>query len=115
MDISIRDRWLSAICYLSVFVFIPIFSKNKSDFLAKHCRQGFVLFFAEVVLLLMLAAIEATVGRIPILGLLVSVIMHLAFFLVFLSLSVLGFIKALTGEEFRLPVLDDFADKVPIS
>jgi len=115
MEISIRDRWLGAICYLSVLVFIPIFTKDKSEFLIKHCRQGFALLFAEVVLLLLLAAIEATIGRIPIIGLLISILLHLAFFIVFLILSVLGFIKALTGEEWRIPVLDDFADKVPIN
>jgi uncharacterized membrane protein len=115
MDISIRDRWLGAVCYLTILVFIPIFVKNKSEFLARHCRQGFILLFAEVVLLLLLAAIEATIGRIPILGLLISIILHLVFFIVFLTLSVLGFIKALSGEDWRLPVLDEFADKVPIS
>jgi uncharacterized membrane protein len=115
MDVSIRDRWLGAICYLSVLVFIPIFTKDKSEFLTRHCRQGFALLFAEVVLLLLLAAIEATIGRIPIIGLLISILLHLAYFVVFLTLSVLGFIKALTGEEWRIPVLDEFADKVPIN
>ncbi len=114
MGITIRDRWLGAVCYLSIMVFIPILVKNKSEFLAKHCRQGFALFFAEVVLLLFLAAIEATIGRIPILGMLVSIILHLAFFLIFLTLSVLGVLKALSGEEWQLPILDEFADKVPI-
>ena len=93
---------------------IPIFTSNKSAFLARHCRQGFALFFAEVVMLILLAVIDGTVARIPVLGLLISILVHLVFFLVFLSLSVLGFVKALSGEEWQIPVIDDFAHKVPI-
>jgi uncharacterized membrane protein len=88
--------------------------KNKSPFLVRHCQQGFSLFFAEVVAWALLAIVEASLGRIPILGLLLSILLHLAFFLVFLTLSVLGFIKALSGEPWRLPVLDELADRVPI-
>jgi uncharacterized membrane protein len=112
---TIHDRWLAAVCYLSLLVFIPILSRNKTEFLARHCRQGFSLFFAEVVGLLLLMGVDASIGRIPILGLIISILLNLAIFLIFLMLSVIGFIKALSGEEWRLPVLDDFAQRVPIS
>jgi uncharacterized membrane protein len=112
---TIRDRWLAAVCYLSLLVFVPILSKHKSEFLARHCRQGFSLLFAEVVALLLLLAIDASIGRIPILGLIISILLNLVIFLIFLMLSIIGFIKALSGEEWRLPVLDDFAQRVPIS
>jgi len=115
MEVSIKDRWLSALCYLSLFVCIPIFTKDKSQFLAKHCRQGFVLLFAEIVLWLLLIGIGESIGRIPVLGFLISILLHLVYFLVFLILSVLGFMKGLSGETWRLPVLDDFAEKVPIN
>ncbi|MFH1844243.1 MAG: hypothetical protein ABIF77_13650 [bacterium] len=115
MEVSIKDRWLSAVCYLSIFVFVPIFTRDKSPFLAKHCRQGFVLLFTEIVLLLLLTGIDESIGRIPVLGLLISILLHLVFFLVFLILSVIGFMKALSAETWRLPVLDDFAEKVPIN
>ena len=48
-QIPIRDRWLGAMCYLSILVLVPLFSKPKSDFLARHSRQGFALLFFEVV------------------------------------------------------------------
>ena len=59
-EVTIRDRWLGAVCYLSVLVFIPIFATDKSPFLARHCRQGFALFFAEVVAWLLLLMIEVS-------------------------------------------------------
>ncbi len=110
-----NDRWLGACCYLSFLVFAPILARPHSEFLARHCRQGFALFFIEVVLFLFLAVVDRTVGQIPILGLLVSILLHLAFFLVCLMLSVIGFVKALSGEQWRIPFVDELADRVPIS
>lgn len=111
----VNDRWLGATCYLSFLVVIPILSRPRSEFLARHCRQGFALFFVEVVLFLFLWIVDKTVGQIPILGLLVSILLHLAFFLLCLMLSVIGFVKALSGEEWRIPFLDDLADRVPLA
>ena len=113
---TINDRWLGAVCYVGFLVFIPILTvKEKSEFLAAHCRQGFALFFAEVVLYIVLNIFDATLGRLPLIGLLVTIVLHLAAMIACLSLSVIGFIKALSGEECRLPVIDEYADRVPIS
>ncbi|MFO7652433.1 MAG: hypothetical protein R6X25_01280 [Candidatus Krumholzibacteriia bacterium] len=109
-----RDRWLAALCYAGFLVLIPIFFSDKSRFLARHCRQGFALFFAEVVAWILLATIESTIGRIPILGFLISILLVLAVTVVFLAISVLGFVKALAGEDWRVPFLDELADRVPI-
>jgi len=114
-DTSFNDRWLGALCYACFFVFIPIFAvKDKSDFLLGHCRQGFALFFTEVVLYLILNIVENTIGRLPIIGLLLTIVLHLAVMIICLGLSVIGFVKALSGEKCHLPVIDEFADRVPI-
>jgi len=113
-EVSIRDRWLGATCYLSVLVFIPIFASNKTTFLARHCRQGFALFFAEMVALLILRLIEETLGRIPVIGFILSILLYLVVSLVFLTVSVLGFFKALSGVSWRVPFLDDLSESVPI-
>ena len=42
------------------------------------------------------------------------VLLQLAAFVAALILSVLGFVKSLAGEEFRIPVLDEYAQKVPL-
>ncbi len=113
-QISIRDRWLGAICYLSVFVFLPILTQPKSEFLARHCRQGFALFFAEMVGLILVWIIQATLGQIPLLGFLIVIVCWLAFFALFLPLTVLGFVRAMFGESWRIPYLDELSDRVPI-
>lgn len=113
-QVPTRDRWLSAISYLSILVFIPMFSSNKSPFLARHCRQGFALFLVEVAAFLFLRIIEATIGMIPVLGFLIVLILNLVFFLVFLGLTIMGFVRAMFGDEWRIPYLDELADRVPI-
>ncbi len=112
--ISIRDRWLGALCYLSVLVFVPILSTTKTHFLARHCRQGFALLFIEVVGVFFIWIIDTTLGRLPLLGFLIVIALRLVFFLFVLSMSVLGFTKAIFGETWRLPYLDELADKIPV-
>ena len=113
-DVTTKDRWLGAICYLGPAVLYPIFRKDKSAFLARHCRQGFALLFVAAVAWVVLYLIETTLGRIPVLGFLLSIVLYLIVFLALLSLAVMGFTKALAGESWRMPYLDELADRVPI-
>jgi uncharacterized membrane protein len=113
-EITVRDRWLGAICYVSVLVIIPILMRQRSEFLAGHCRHGFALLFAEVVVGLLVWVIESTFQLVPVLGVLVSLVLHLAYWLLFLGLSVLGFVKALSGERFEVPGLEELAARVPV-
>ena len=110
-----NTRWTAAVCYLSVLVLIPIFFvKTKDDFLARHCRQGFALLFLQVFALILMAVIDETIGIIPILGMLISFLLHLCLTLIFLGLSAIGFIKALSGESWRVHIVDNIADRVPV-
>lgn len=113
-NVSVRDRWLGAVSYLSVFVFVAILAKDRSRFLARHCRQGFALLFAEIVGVIFILIIDASLGQLPILGFILVIALRLVFFIVVLSVSVLGFTKALFGEEWRIPYLDELADRVPV-
>lgn len=113
-QIPIRDRWLGAMCYLSILVLFPLFSKPKSVFLARHSRQGFALLFFEVVGVCFIWVIDTTLGRLPLLGFLVVIALRLVFFLFVLATSVMGFTKAIFGEDWRVPYLDDLADKIPV-
>jgi uncharacterized membrane protein len=109
-----RDRWLAAVCYLGPGWLAPILMRGSGEFLRWHVRQGFALFFAEAIGVALLIILESTLGRIPVLGVLVILILQLALFVACLILSVLGFVKALAGEHFRIPILDEYAERVPI-
>jgi len=112
---SIRDRWFAALCYVSVLVIISILAvRPRSEFLAAHCRQGFSLLFAEVVIALVVWVLESAFGPVPVLGVLVSILLNLAYWLIFIGISALGFVRALSGERFEVAGLDDLANRVPI-
>ncbi len=111
---TVKDRWLAALAYVGFLVFIPMFASNKSPFLARHCRQGFAVFCSEVLGIAFLRIIDATIGVIPVLGALVMILLSLVLFLAFLIISALGFSKSLFGESWRIPYLDDWAERIPI-
>jgi len=114
---SVVQRWLAAMCYVGPLWFIPVLRREKGAFIGWHMRQGFALFFAEVVVITLLWIVDNTLARIPILGwvfFIVSILLQLAAFVGALILSVLGFIKSLAGEPFHIPVLEEYADKVPL-
>jgi uncharacterized membrane protein len=111
--VTTRERWLGAICYIPFGVFIAMFAGGRTPFVARHLRQGFALLVAEVVGLLLISIVDVTIGLIPLLGFLVVIVLRLALFLAALILAVMGFVKAMFGEEWRIPYLDEFADRVP--
>ena len=112
---TVRARWLSAIGYVGPLCLLPMLATPKDDFLKGHAQRAFLLFFLEATVLVFLLIVDNTLGRIPLLGFLLVILLQFASFVVFLVLSILGFVKALAGEDFRLPVLDDYAEKVPVA
>jgi len=94
---------------------VPMLMRNRSEFVADHCRQGFTLLFAEVVLGLLVWVLERAFGLVPVLGVLVSIVLNIAYFLLFIAISVMGFVKALSGEKFVVAGLEDIAARVPIN
>ena len=113
-QVTARERWFGAICYVPLLVFVTIFAAGRTAFTARHCRQGFALLLAEFVGLAFIWIIDGTIGRIPLIGFVVVIVLRLAFFLSVLVISVLGFTKAMFGEDWRIPYLDELADRVPV-
>lgn len=107
------DRWMGAIAYVTVFCFVPYLLRPDHPFPRFHAKQGILLLFLEVVAGLALWVIEITIGRIPILGLLVLVLARLAIWLPILGLAVLGFTRALAGESLPLPWIGRYDEMVP--
>lgn len=113
--VTVRERWLSAICYVPLLVFVTILASRRTEFVSKHARQGFALLLAEVVGVVFILIIDGTLGLIPVLGFLLVILLRLVFFLAVLAVSVLGFMRALFGETWQMPYLDELADRVPIN
>lgn len=119
-DAPLNDvsRWLAAISYLFIacfFVLYEVKAHRRDDFVRFHARQGFALCFVEITLIVVSFVLGATLGTIPVLGAIVMILFNLAAGLLAVGLSVWGFVEALSGERWELPVLGDYAKRVPIS
>ena len=94
------DNLIAAVSYLWVLSIIILLVKKDSEYVRFHARQGVVLF-----------VISVAVG---IIGIPLFFLFWLVWLidLVILVAVVIGFIKALGGEKYKLPVVGDLAEKI---
>jgi uncharacterized membrane protein len=110
---SERSRWIAAISYLTFLCFFSLWRSKDDPFIKYHARQGFLLLLGECVILVATLILEVTIGKLRLVGMLVIGLFRLAAGLGALTLSVVGFVKALFGEYWHLPLLGDYREKVP--
>ncbi len=108
-----HERWYAAMSYLFFFCFFGLWKSRESNFVRFHARQAFLLFLGECVTLLAILVLDRTLGRLPFLGLLITIILQIAVYLTAIFFSVMGFVKALFGERWLLPIFGHYSEKVP--
>lgn len=87
------NNTVAAIGYIWALCLIPLLLKKDSKFAQFHGKQGLVLFIIEIAL-----------GWIPVIGQIV--------FVAAVIVSVIGFIKAVYGEYWEIPVLGKYAKNI---
>ena len=93
------DNLVAAISYLWILSIVILLVKKDSDYVKFHARQGVVLFAASVIL--------SIANFIP-LVIFISWIGNL----IILVAVIVGFIQAMGGNRYKLPVVGDLAEKV---
>ena len=98
-DLKQDDKIFAALSYLWILALVPLFLKRDRPFVQFHAKQGFVLFVAEFILML--------VAAIPLLGWLIW------FFgwIIAVVFSILGILAALSGREWEMPWISDYVKK----
>ncbi len=98
---------MSAVGYIPVLFFVPLFLSDKNAYATFHGRQGLVLTVAAILL--------------NVLGPIVSILIPFLGFIAVLGLNVLlilailiGAWKAWQGEEWEIPVLGKYAKKIKL-
>ena len=79
-----------------------------------HAKHGLVLWVAEIGLWIAWTIISMILGRVPIIGWVISAVgcgVWVLLWLGVLALHVVAIMKALKGERLRVPVVTDYADK----
>jgi len=84
---------MGALSYLWLLSVVMLLVKKEDPYVQFHAKQGVVLFAASLVLWI-----------IPVVGWLLNIAVTVA--------VIIGFIKALQGEKYRLPIVADLADKI---
>ena len=113
-DIS---RWLSAMAYafvVAVFVLYEARKRPGDEYLKYHAKQGFVLFFVEFTLLIASMVLHSALHDIRVVGVVVLVTWDLAFGLLAIGVSAMGFMYGLSGEKWQMPFLWRYSDRVPL-
>lgn len=110
---SDRSRWIASLSYLVFLCFLSLWRSKDDEYIRHHARQGFLLLLAECVSIVAIIILEVTLGRVRFIGFVVVLILQLVTGLGALTLSVVGFIKALFGEYWHLPFLGEYGERVP--
>ncbi|MFA6637070.1 MAG: DUF4870 domain-containing protein [Candidatus Omnitrophota bacterium] len=95
-----KDNISAILAYLWVLCLIPVLMKKDDPFVKFHARQGLMLFIIEVAL--------GIIGIVPFLGVIISQIGGL----VCLVVSVLAIIQVLKGNQWKIPYVGDWAEKI---
>lgn len=96
-----RNRLVAALSWLWVLSAIVLLVKKDSPFVQFHARQGFLVFLASILLWILFG----------VLGPIAWVLQQLLQIAVFVVV-VVGFVQALRGRWWTLPVLGSLASKV---
>ncbi len=91
-----ENKIIAAISYAWILFLVPLLGKRKSKFAQFHAKQGLVLFILEL--------IGSLLMWFPVFGQLLM--------LAFVVISVIGIIKALNGEWWKIPYIYTWSKKI---
>lgn len=92
----LENKSIAALSYLWILCLVPLLGKKDSKFAQFHAKQGLVLFIIEI--------IGSLVFWLPLFG---QILM-----LALLVVSVMGIIKTLNGEWWKVPFIYEWSKKI---
>lgn len=87
-----QNKTVAALSYIWILFLIPLLLKKRSKFCQFHAKQGLILFILSLV------------SWFPIIGWLAG--------LIIIVVSVVGIVKTLAGEWWKIPYLYDLSKKI---
>ena len=93
-----KNKTMAALSYAWILCLVPLLGKRDSKFAQFHAKQGLVLFAIELV--------ASLIVWFPVFGQLLM--------LALLVIAVMGIIKALNGEWWKIPFIYDWSKKIKI-
>lgn len=93
----VKDKIMSVLSYLLIFILVPLFIPRKSFNLKTHLNSGLVILF--------LWSLIIFVFQIPFIGVLLGVLMIIAC----LVFTIWGIVDAVSGKEAKIPGIEKIA------
>ncbi|MEA1962624.1 MAG: DUF4870 domain-containing protein [Patescibacteria group bacterium] len=90
-----ENKAVAALSYVWVLCLVPLLTKKKSKFAQFHAKQGLVLFIIEI--------IGTFIFWIPLIGWTLGIVL--------LVVAIMGVLKALNGEWWKIPYVYDWSKK----
>ena len=91
-----KNKTIAALSYFGLLCLIPLLGKKHSKFAQFHAKQGVVLCGLEILCVLVYA--------IPLFGWMIAIL--------FLVVSIVGIMKTLDGEYWKIPYIYDWSKKI---
>ena len=107
------SRWIAAVGYIAFICFFSLWHAKRDPFIRAHASQAVLLFIAECAAVAVAVILGSTIGKIKIVGLIVVGLFNLVAGLAALALSLVGFFKALFGNDWRMPFLGEYRGRIP--
>ena len=93
-----KNKNIAVLSYVWILCLVPLLGKRDSEFAQFHAKQGLVLFAVEIVASLFIWF--PIFGQLLMIGLLV--------------ISVIGIVKTLNGEGWKIPIIYDWSKKISL-
>ena len=97
-----NENVYAVLAYLWILCLIPLLLKKDDEFVLFHAKQGLMLFIVEVAI--------GIIAVVPLLGWLVGILGTLICGI----LSLVGIVQVLMGNEWKIPVIGDWAEKITV-
>ena len=108
-----QDKIMIVLSYLGILSLIPLLTVKDSNYVKWHAKQGLTLTLAWIVLGIAIGIVSSIIALIPIVRmvLLVSPCIAIALPIGFIAVDIMGIVKGLRGERWRIPFVADLADR----
>jgi len=112
-----EGKTFAAIGYISILFLIPLLAARDNAFAQFHAKQSMVLTTGTVVAFVILWIMWFMSAFIPIVGWAMCFIIYLivmALCIGWLVFAIIGFVKALQGEYWKMPLFADLAERINV-
>jgi uncharacterized membrane protein len=112
-----EGKTYAAIGYISILFLVPLLAAKNNAFAQFHAKQSMVSTTGFVVAFVILWIMWFMLAFIPVVGWAMCLIIYfvvMALCIVWLVFAIMGFVKALQGEYWRMPVVADLVERINV-